>query len=156
MTTTAARYEQVTTTPMDGWLSSSLYHDRYDSAWRPEADLGSVTYGNQWKRSLRSLIQEWPSNQQENEIDPFAAQYALWFLNLLPEDTPLPTVVVEDDGEVAFDWHRNARSTFSVSVGRDGTLRFAGLFGHRTRSGTDQLVGSIPRDILASIAQVVR
>lgn len=154
MTSTAVTYRQVTTTPQDGWLSSSLFAYSTEGVSHLSDWLRLTTYRNRWKQSLQTTIEEWGSCQEGVEIDPIAAQYALDFVKLLPEDTPEPTVVVEDDGEVAFEWHRNARHTFSVSVGRDGTLRFAGLFGHRSRSGVDQLVGRIPNDILRSISLV--
>jgi len=84
-------------------------------------------------------------------VDASALDYAVAFISLLPPEAPDPDIVIEEDGDVAFDWGSSAESTFSVSVGSDGTLRFGGLFGNGTRYGSEPLVSAIPNEILAYI-----
>lgn len=47
--------------------------------------------------------------------------------NTLPEITPEP------DGEIALEWFGNDGSTFSISIGKDNKLRYAGLFPHNNK-----------------------
>ena len=93
-------------------------------------------------------------SSHDRRVDVGALRYAAEFLRILPNDVPEPDIVIEEDGEVGFDWDVSRRATFSVSVGPDGTLRYGGLFGRRTRYGSAQLTSSIPPDILSLIAKV--
>ena len=71
--------------------------------------------------------------------------YADQFLQLLPSNIPLPEVSIDTDGEVLFEWDYGPRQVFTVSVGRNGTLSFAGLFGHTQKiHGTGHLSETIP------------
>ncbi len=71
--------------------------------------------------------------------------YADQFLQLLPSNVLLPEVNIDTDGEVLFEWDYGPRRILTVSVGRDGTLSFSGLFGHTDKiHGTTQLFENIP------------
>lgn len=103
------------------------------------------------KAKLLEALQRAVAEATDVDVNPSAFDYATAFIKLLPAEAPEPSIVIEDDGEVAFDWGDSTRSTFSVSIGGDGTLRFGGLFGYQTRYGSDQLTSSIPKEILGYI-----
>ena len=140
-------YEHVGTSAMSTNFSRSVSW-KADDRWFDH----SVAFSDLWKRQLAVELTDLSAGRDEPRADLRAVEHALVFLELLPDETPEPEMVVESDGEIAFDWDAGRRATFSVSIGPDGTLRYGGLFGYRTRSGTDQLVTSIPREILEHIA----
>ncbi|MGH8647228.1 MAG: hypothetical protein ACREX4_23325 [Gammaproteobacteria bacterium] len=89
-------------------------------------------------------------------IETSTYRHASQFLALLPATTPAPEIVVEEDGEIAFDWDLSPRQVFSVSVGRDGTLSYAGLFGIQKAHGVTMLDDdAIPSEVLAGLAKVL-
>jgi len=78
------------------------------------------------------------------------------FLEALPTTAPIPDVVPEPDGEVAFEWDRGPWCVFSVSVGSDGTLSYAGLYGRRTKAhGTELFVDAVPKAVMDGLARLV-
>lgn len=89
-------------------------------------------------------------------MEPSTYRHASQFLALLPASTPDPEIVVEDDGEIAFDWDLGPRQVFSVSVGRDGTLSYAGLFGIQKAHGVTMLDDdAIPHEVVDGLAKVL-
>jgi hypothetical protein len=87
-------------------------------------------------------------NEELIEVEPSTYTYAEQFLRLLPSEVSIPDITVDSDGEIMLEWDRGRRCIFSVSVGRDGTLSFAGLFGHNPIHGTEDLRETLP-DIIA-------
>lgn len=69
--------------------------------------------------------------------DPLSYVYARALLLSLPQWVPNPEVSVDRDGELTADWDFGPRAVFSVSLGRDGTLTYAGLFGTRKSHGVE-------------------
>jgi hypothetical protein len=123
------------------------------SAWRivDEHYEASVAISDLWKRQLEQRLLSLFSDTDDMPVDPLSLEYAMAFLYQLPTEIPAPTIEVENDGEVAFDWHVHSRATFSVSIGPDGTLRYGGLFGADTRYGTEQLSSSLSAEILRNV-----
>jgi hypothetical protein len=78
------------------------------------------------------------------DVEPSTYNYAKQFLQLLPSNVSIPDITVDDDGEIMLEWDIGRRCVFSVSVGRDGTLSFAGLFGHNPIHGTEDLRETLP------------
>jgi len=87
-------------------------------------------------------------------VEPSTYAYASQFLQILPAGLPIPDVFVDTDGEILFEWDRGPRQIFSVSVGRDGTLTFAGLFGHAKIHGTEHLREALPVVIAHSLQRI--
>lgn len=112
----------------------------------------SSSVSDSWKDRLRHRICSGDSDQ-EHSARAGSIAWALWFVSLLPGDTPEPEVVLEEDGDVALDWEASANSTFSISIDSDGIMRFGGLFRDATRYGRERLASSIPPEILALIAR---
>lgn len=77
-------------------------------------------------------------------VEPSTYAHADQFLRLLPSSTSVPDITVDSDGEIVFEWDLGRRRVFSVSVGRDGTLTFAGLFGHTKVHGAEHLREALP------------
>jgi hypothetical protein len=77
-------------------------------------------------------------------VEPSTYAYASQFLQILPANALPPDISVDTDGELLFEWDRGPRQTFSVSVGRDGTLTFAGLLGYRKVHGTEHFREALP------------
>jgi hypothetical protein len=49
---------------------------------------------------------------------------------MLPKGTPAPDLIPEADGEICLSWSVDANRLFSLSIGEDGKINFAGQFGN--------------------------
>lgn len=121
----------------------------------------SIALGEPRRRALEALERAFAHAQEENwdgvgsaAVEPTTFLYATQFLTALPSTTPAPEVAVDSDGELALEWDRGPRSVFSVSVGRDGTLTYAGLFGHTKVHGVEHLREAVPMAIASGIERV--
>jgi hypothetical protein len=90
-------------------------------------------------------------------ISEETAEKALAFVMLLPRSIPIPEVISDPDGEVSFDWIGKAGKMFSVSVGADGRISYAGRFSDKSKThGIEQLSETFPREILFGIEKALR
>jgi hypothetical protein len=112
---------------------------------------GSVTVGEPKRAAQEMLDAAYTAAQVEDRdraastaVEASTYAYACQFIRLLPSALPLSDITVDTDGEILFEWDRGRRWIFSVSVGRDGTLTFAGLFGHTKIHGTEHIGDSLP------------
>ena len=74
--------------------------------------------------------------------------YAQQFLQFLPNYMALPDIVADNDGEILFEWDYGPQQVFSISIGRDGTLSYAGLFDRNKVHGRVPFGGALPPAIL--------
>jgi hypothetical protein len=84
-------------------------------------------------------------------VEQSTLRYATRLLVGLPQGVASPTILVDRDGDIVFDWGPHPRSTFSVSIARDGMLAYAGLFGRARMLGGESLAEGFPATILAGI-----
>lgn len=78
-------------------------------------------------------------------------------VELLPFDLADPEVSVDPDGEAVLDWHTAPRWTFSVSVGADSVLRYAGLFdGEEVASRARFDAEAVPHPVVALARKAAR
>ncbi len=85
--------------------------------------------------------------------NPDSFAHALKLLALLPSWVPNPDIYVDPDGEMCFEWDSGRRSVFSISIGRDGTLTYAGLFGSAKQHGVEPFIDEIPGNLLENISR---
>jgi len=118
----------------------------------------SVTLGEPRDRLREALNEAFQRANRPNwdgegaePADPLSFRYSCSFVMALPTSVPVPEVSVDPDGEMCLEWDYGARSVFSVSVGRDGTLTYAGLFGTRKRHGVEPFADAVPGVIAAGI-----
>lgn len=62
----------------------------------------------------------------------------------LPNTVPTPDVVIEPDGEIAFDWDEGPRRVLSISIGDGPMLRYATLIGAEPAHGRMVFAGVLP------------
>lgn len=122
---------------------------------------GSVALGEPKRVAQEALDAAYLRAQAENwdgmgsaRVEPSTYAYATQFLQILPTNLPVPDIAVDTDGEILFEWDRGPRQIFSVSVGRDGTLTFAGLFGHAKIHGAEHLREALPVVIAHSLQRI--
>lgn len=87
-------------------------------------------------------------------VEASTYSYARQFLQILPTSVPIPDISVDTDGEILFEWDHGPRHIFSISVGRDGTLTFAGLYGHTKIHGTEHFREALPLVIAHSLQRI--
>lgn len=117
----------------------------------------SITFGERSVESLMLLLEACGDAGNDQTTDPISLEsyrVAESFLQALPPDVPLPEVMVHPDGEIAFEWHRGKRNVLTVSIGSDGSLAFAALFGVNTIYGRELFAGSIPEAIAHCLARL--
>lgn len=78
-----------------------------------------------------------------------AVSNALEFIDVLPHGIPTPEVSVDPDGEISFDWCGGRRRQFSISIGANNVLSYAGLFGADRVRGSERFQGVLPRTLIA-------
>lgn len=84
-------------------------------------------------------------------IDDRSVYMASRFIAELPLFTPLPEIGVDPDGEVSLDWHVRARHSLSISIGADGSIAYAALFGSSRMRGVEVIDGGIPDAVMAAL-----
>ena len=70
-------------------------------------------------------------------VEPSSYRYARQLIHRLPRWVSPPEIAIDRDGEILFEWDHGRRHVFTISIGKDGTLTFAGLFGQTTIHGID-------------------
>ncbi len=75
-------------------------------------------------------------------------------LEMLPARFQPPEISVDPDGEFGLDWLADQDYVFSISVGDDGRLSYAGRFGSGKFLGREYLGDVIPTPILLGIQQI--
>lgn len=122
---------------------------------------GSVALGEPKRAVQQALGAACVAAREDNwdamgsaRVEPSTYEYARQFLQVLPPNLPIPDIAIDTDGEILFEWDRGPRHIFSVSVGRDGTLTFAGLFGHSKIHGTEHLREALPLVIAHSLQRL--
>lgn len=123
---------------------------------------GSLLLGEPRRLALEELDAVYAAASEDNwdgigsaAVEENTYVYARQFLASLPSTAPMPEVLVDRDGEFSFDWDYGPRRVFSVSVGRDGTLNYAGLFGHSIVHGVEHLSEGLPRAISDNLQRVI-
>ena len=76
------------------------------------------------------------------------------FLRSLPTTYPAPDVAADPDGEIDVTWDYGPKATFSVSIGTDGWLAYAGLFGGNQTFGKEWFSDEIPEAILENLVRL--
>ena len=124
-------------------LSKSLY-----------LGLGNEVYGDLFDVSERCKRAGWDGDSAEPVMhDTYLNAYR--FLESLPLGIQKqPSVGVEPDGHITFEWYKSPRHTLSVSVSPDGFLYFSALLGLQKTNGTRAFVGEVPKIIVDLIGQV--
>jgi len=156
----------------DNWLGSGLggspgLSDDAQLSRRGESvGLGgspSITHGKAEQAFLKAL---WNIFRQAggpgwdgydaSPVNAAAIAYASQFLSELPSDIIPPEIAADADGDVSLDWDFGPRNTFSVRISRDGTVYFAGLFGHSTYHGSETLSRGLPKSVAEGIRRAIR
>ena len=114
------------------------------------------------KISLISHLAEIYEDCIEPNWDGYEAERVVWdaylnakrFLETYPPSMPLPELSVDPDGEIVFEWYVSPYRNFSVSIGAEEVLNYAGLFDDGPKSGTDEFFGDIPAKIFCLINQL--
>lgn len=121
----------------------------------------SIAVGEPKRAAVETLDAVYAAAQVDNwdemgsaAVEPSTYLYAREFLSLLPSTAPMPEVSVDRDGEISFEWDYGPRQVFSVSVGRDGTLTYAGLFGYSKTHGVEHLREALPVAISHNLERV--
>ncbi len=85
------------------------------------------------------------------QVAPGAYISAGELLRVFPEHLALPEISVHPDGELALDWIADRRNMFTVSIGADGALSYAGMFGKNKVTGREIFTGTFPAILLPHI-----
>lgn len=89
-------------------------------------------------------------------VGPAVYAWAKRFISMLPTTTPPAEVSADPDGEISVLWRKGPWRVLSVSVGPDGRLSYAGLFGGRAKShGTEYLGAELPKAISDNLRRLV-
>jgi hypothetical protein len=84
---------------------------------------------------------------------------AFRLMSALPDDISAPDVVIEEDGEIAFDWQLDPRHVLSVSIGAQGVIGYSALLGTESKYGVEHFEGKVPevvRSLLSKFAACSR
>ena len=103
----------------------------------------SLAVGEPKRLARESLDAAWFAAETV-EVEPSTYAYADQVLSLIPPGIVPPEIVVDNDGEILLEWDKGPQHVFSISVGRDGTLSYAGLFGMNKPHGTEILRDGLP------------
>ncbi len=135
--------------------------EMFDELFRER--LESITLGEAYLEATEALEDVFQESSSENwdaygakMVDAITYVHASKFLAALPTTLPAPEVAAEPDGEIAFEWYIGPRWVFSVSIGREEKLTYAGMFGRNKSHGTeDYFADEIPSTIMENLNRLL-
>ncbi len=121
----------------------------------------SITFGEHLRETFQNLLKAKEEYSVDNwdgydakAIDELSYEKAVLFALLLPSGIPTPEIYVDPDGEVTFEWYEGPRQVFSISIGSNYELSYAGLFGANKTCGIEQFYDDIPDAVLDNVERV--
>jgi hypothetical protein len=87
-------------------------------------------------------------------IPPEALSHSVRFLRALPAAFEAPDVVPSAAGEITLEWFRGPRHNFTVSIGSEPYLAYAGLFGKGKVHGVEPLSEEVPEMVQAALRRL--
>jgi hypothetical protein len=121
----------------------------------------TISFGSaidQLRQELASVCEEAQTPGWDGYgADPVSEEtiaFACEFVNCMPSSMEMPTVTVEPDGHVSFEWYRSPNRLVSVSVGENRELNFAATIGREQDCGNRVFCGVIPKRIAQLIEEV--
>ncbi len=133
-----------------------------DLLWQLAHHLASSSLGRMQQEAFRQLYEVLEECGRSN-WDGYGAQpvsfetyeKAKRMITALPFGIPVPQISAEPDGEITFEWYVTPSRIFSISVGPNNELSYAGLFGASRTYGTEIFYDEIPQTVLSHIKRVV-
>ncbi len=151
-----------TTSDLSDHGVSDTARDLRDILVHATAFEGSITFAQRREEAEEALLDTYCHAIDEDwdgtgavPADPLSYEYTQSVLETLPSWAPNPDIYVDPDGEFCLEWDYGPRMVFSVSVGRDGTLTYAGLFGSRKSHGVEQFIDSLPLIIIQNLERTI-
>ncbi len=121
----------------------------------------TISFGGSLSQILDDLIYARQEYSRDNwdkygakSIDKQSFEYAKSFAFKLPSDIPIPETSVMPSGQVAFIWSMGIRRVFSIIVGIEGEIFYAGLYGLNKTYGTEYFRDGISNTIIDNINKV--
>lgn len=94
-------------------------------------------------------------NYGANPINEQTFSEAMMLLDKLPSELPLPEVMPEPTGNIAFEWYKGKKYVYVISVGGKSTIEYAGLFGRHSKTyGAEYFSGELPELIVSNISRL--
>ena len=137
--------------------------DSASEIWRDTENIrnyfaGSVTFGEHLAKVLENLLKAKEEHSADNwdgynakAISNESYNNAFNFALSLPSNVPIPEVYVDTDGEVTFEWYKGRRQVFSISLGSNNELAYAGLYGASKTYGVEPFYDDMPERLLDNI-----
>lgn len=156
---------------LSGYSGFSISRAQGPDADTVEALFGEVQKGFLDSQSLGGAVRKAASELADTFLDCFHAdwdgykalpvkadsyQNAKRFLESLGGVWPQPTVSADPDGEISLEWYRGRRMRFSVSIGPDATVSYAGMFATSTVHGTETFLDEVPTGVLQHLHRLYR
>ncbi len=88
-------------------------------------------------------------------VAPDTAKNALALLEALPSGIVAPEIVIEEDGEIGFDWQESRRRALSVSIGPSGMIGYSALVGSEPIYGKAPFSGELPETVAHLLRRVL-
>ena len=125
--------------------------------------LTSVALGKAKQDALESLDATFCEGCQPgwDGYDAPAASYESYlrakrFIQALPANFPAPEIALDPDGEVSLEWFLAPGRVFTVSIGANNELTYAGKFSPtRKTHGTEPFTGQVPRVVLDNLRRLL-
>ena len=90
---------------------------------------------------------EWDGYSAE-PISNIAIERTKKFLDLIPDNIPVPEIVPQANGGLSLEWYRSPDSLFDISVEKEGPLIFAGKLSPSSRlHGETSLESNFPAEL---------
>lgn len=86
--------------------------------------------------------------------DEMSMHWARKLLLSLPAGFGVPDVAFEPDGAASLEWWHGPDRTLSVSIGRNGEIRYAARLNEARVVGTEMFVDGLPRRLLEALSRL--
>ena len=123
-----------------------------DAAKGLERDVLKAFFGHGADELQRRLIQAVADVRVPVSVETF--ERARRFAWMVPARTPVPDVLVEEDGEIVFDWQEARDRVLSVVVKKTPFLGYAALIGAEPLYGRVPFTGTLPETVLHVLARL--
>lgn len=69
-------------------------------------------------------------------------------------ELPIPDISADPDGDISFFWRKASRNTLVVSIGANGIISFAGIFGTSKINGMERFENELPDSIVYNLRRI--